>query len=319
MRRAVVGAIFLVAAATASAFVPPPRERPYTLEEAAHLLADWEVIFEGTITNYELTSLPTPLGHEMWCTRITFAVERGLAGEPDSVIQALTIAFPTGMRPPPTGSWSSRSDQVPLPMAGSRGLFFVRRAGRTQAWACNPSRLLFSSSRGSWIESARGIALFDVTDPPQTFDYDQLVAALEATIHVRSLRQLTSQASIIARVVIGPQAGMTSERGRKIRYPITITGCYRGDALGPSMIAFEDARLLSGVQEQESLVNMLRTHEGSEALIFGVQEDSGRVALLPGGWMPIDQRGNVTLGLKAAGDTATVILRPLASIEQQLR
>lgn len=322
MRRVVVAAILLLGASPASASFPAPTERPLSLEEVVNKIAGyWEVIFEGTVEGYELMSLPTPAGNQMWCSRMTFSVEKGIAGEPDSVIQALTIAFPTELRPPPNQAWSSRSDQVPLPMAGSRGLFFLHRAGPTQAWACNPARLLFSSTTGAWIEHARGVAAYAAGGWNETYPYDSFVTALEAAVHVRELSLLTSQASLIARVVVGRRVDMAvidREDFQIIRYPVVVSECYRGD-MGQKAcaIVFED-RSLTDTQQERYLVDQLQLHEGGEALIFGAGQDSSSVTVLPGGVLTIDQRGIVDLGLKAAGDTATTILKPLASIEQQL-
>jgi hypothetical protein len=318
MRPAAVAALFLLGAAPASASIQAPTERPLSLEEVVNKIAGyWEVIFEGTV---ELISLPTPAGNQMWCSRMTFSVERGIAGEPDSVIQALTIALPPGLPPPPTGVLAVRSDQVPLPMAGSRGLFFLHRAG-TEAWACNPARLLFSGSAGAWIENAGGVAAYAAGGWNETYPYDSFVTALEAAVHVRSLSLLTSQASLIARVVVGRRVDMAvidREDFQIIRYPIVVSECYRGDVSQRACaIVFED-RSLTDIQQERHQVDQLQLHEGGEALILGARQDSSSVTVLPGGVLTIDQQGIVNLGLKAAGDTATVILKPLASIEQQL-
>jgi len=336
MRRAAVVAIILFAAATAWASLPAPRERPPTLEEAAneiavyraswtpkpHVAPYWEVIFEGSVLDFEVTNLPTHAGNRMACTRITFEVERGIAGEPDSVIQALTIAFPPGRYPPPGSISSTSTNQVPLPAVGLPGLFFLRRAGQEEAWTNNPARLVFSSGSGSWIENARGLAVYDVVQPPETYDYNRFLQALEAATHVRSLQQLTSEASLIARVAVGRRVDMAvSDREgiHTIRYPITIVQCYRG-VLDPGScaIVLED-RSLTDTQQERYLVDKLQTHQGGEALVFGAKLDNASLRVLPGGVLTIDQGGMVDLGLKAAGDTATVILKPLALIERHLQ
>ena len=319
MRRALVGAILVFAvAAAAGASLRAPRQKPLPLEEAVNTIVDyWEVIFEGTIVDYEVITLPTPFGGRMGCTRITFEVERGIAGEPDSVLQAITFAFPMGKRPPPDATSSYSPDQLDLPMVGTRGIFFLHRAGRFEGWANNPARLVFQSFPGCWVENAGGVATYDVTEYDDTYDYGRFVAALEGAVHERSLSQLNSQAAFIAKVVVGTMADktVTPSGDFQMRYPIIVMNCYRG-ALAPSPLAIVVDR--STNPRERYLCGQL-AHERGQALIFGASKDSSSVTVLPGGVLTIDQQGMVALGLKAAGDTASVMLRPLASIEQQLQ